>query len=94
MVKDKILYHQLKLIHHSIVLDINTFDFKVDSISTHAGLYQQLLLVMPNTELYRKSISYYGVRGYNPLPNDFKTLFPQIFNTRLKKRLLDTYLFD
>lgn len=94
LVKDKILHQQLKLIHRSILLGIDTFPIKLNTHTTRTSDTIQLSLTTPCTELFRKSICYFGISEYNRLPVELKNLPMHLFNTRLQKYYLDTYTSD
>lgn len=93
LVKDRIILQQLKLIHRSRILGINTFPKKGGSSATRSSNTIQLELCTPQTEMCRKNINYKGVREYNLLPK-LKNASLNSFGTKLKRHYLSAYLGD
>lgn len=85
LIKDRILWQQLKVIHRSILLNINIFPHKLVLAPTRASDSVQLDLQTPKIELYRKSICYNGIREYNLLSDDLKNSSLHSFGIKLKK---------
>lgn len=74
MIRDKIRYNQLVLIHHEILNNSTLFSMSVDSNArTRSSVSTQLVLNRPNIEHFCKSLYYYGLNEWNNLPLDLRT---------------------
>jgi hypothetical protein len=46
------------------------------------------------TSAYEKSVSYSGLKLYNSLPDDVKSLCLPVFKTKIKSFLIDNPMYD
>lgn len=69
MIKDKIQYNQLVLIHHEKLNNTNLFPMPMDiNTMTRSSVGPQHSLNRPNTEHFPNSLYYYGLKEWNNLP--------------------------
>lgn len=94
LLKDRILFQQLFLIHRSIAYNMDLFPLKqtLSSVSTRSTDSSLLSSTHPHLELFRKSFCYLGVQKYNELPDNIKEASSfSSFKNLLKKHLLENF---
>lgn len=93
MVKDRIIFNQLKFIYVNLQSDMSLFTYcQHPGLATCSVLNSKLSLTTPNYSIYRKSILYEGAHAWNCLEMDIKQS-PSLasFKRKLKNKLLTSY---